>query len=62
VRINAPPSEGAANRELLRFFSELLGLPKRDVVLSKGAGSRRKTLHLATRQEGLVSRLVALVG
>jgi hypothetical protein len=41
VRIAAPPERGRANKELLGYLSDVLGVPLR---LGGGAGSRRKRL------------------
>lgn len=46
VAIAAPPVDGAANEELVRFFADLLGLPKRDVVLLAGENGRHKRVEL----------------
>lgn len=35
VQINAPPAEGEANAELVRYISSLLGIRKGDVSLYK---------------------------
>lgn len=42
IALAAPPVEGAANEELVRFVGKVLGLPKRDVVLVRGDTSREK--------------------
>ncbi|XP_030569989.1 UPF0235 protein C15orf40 homolog [Drosophila novamexicana] len=42
VQIAAPPSEGEANAELVKFLSKVLGLRKSDVSLDKGSRSRNK--------------------
>lgn len=44
VQIAAPPSEGEANAELVKFLSKLLGLRKSDVSLDKGSRSRNKII------------------
>lgn len=46
VRLAAPPVEGAANEELVRFFSELLGVPQVRVRLQRGGQSRHKVLEI----------------
>lgn len=46
VRIAAPPVDGAANAELVRFLAEVLGLPKRQVVLVRGESSRTKLVEV----------------
>lgn len=46
VRIAAPPVDGAANDELVRFLAEILELPRRRVVLVRGDGSRTKLVEV----------------
>ena len=46
VRVKAPPSEGAANRELLRFLGELFDVPPSAIEIVRGASGRRKTVRL----------------
>ncbi len=42
LRVAAPPVEGRANDEIVRFLGERLSVPKRSVRLVSGAGARRK--------------------
>jgi hypothetical protein len=44
ARVAAPPVDGAANEALLRLLAEELRVPRRDVRLVAGAGSRTKTV------------------
>ncbi|XP_063216145.1 UPF0235 protein C15orf40 homolog isoform X1 [Bacillus rossius redtenbacheri] len=44
VQINAPPVEGEANTELVKYMARVLGLRKSDVSLDRGSRSRNKTL------------------
>ncbi|XP_055378236.1 UPF0235 protein C15orf40 homolog [Condylostylus longicornis] len=44
VQISAPPVEGEANTELVKYLSSILGLRKSDVTLDKGSKSRQKTI------------------
>jgi len=44
VRVAAPPVEGAANQELVRFLARTLGVPKSAVTVTAGAAGRRKTV------------------
>ena len=46
VRLQAPPVEGKANRELTKFIAKALGLKKNRVSLAGGEKSREKTLLL----------------
>ncbi|MEE8348322.1 MAG: DUF167 domain-containing protein [Acidobacteriota bacterium] len=46
IRLTAPPLEERANRQLIQFLAQCLGLPAGNVSLSKGHRSRRKTLTI----------------
>jgi uncharacterized protein (TIGR00251 family) len=42
VAIAAPPKEGEANEELVRYIASVLGVKKNTVYLDKGSKSRHK--------------------
>jgi uncharacterized protein (TIGR00251 family) len=44
VRVAAPPAEGRANRELLHYLADLLGVARVRIALIKGETGRRKTV------------------
>ena len=46
VRLAAPPVDGAANDELIRYFSGLCGLPRRAVRILSGERGRKKRLAI----------------
>jgi len=46
IRVAAPPVDGAANAELIRFLADQLGLPKSAIEIVSGAGSRRKQMRI----------------
>ena len=46
MTVRAPPREGSANRELIHFLGSIAGLPRRRVLLLRGAHSRRKDILL----------------
>jgi hypothetical protein len=46
VRLRAPPVDGAANEELMRFMADALGLRRDAVTLVSGATSRVKRLFI----------------
>ena len=46
LRLAAPPVDGKANAELLRFLAEAFGVPLRQVVLVRGATSRQKSVRI----------------
>ena len=47
VRLAAPPVDGKANAELLRFLAEVFGVPRRNVTLLRGELSRAKVVRIA---------------
>lgn len=60
IRIAAPPVEGAANRELIRFLAHELSLPTAAVQITSGEGSRHKRVRLEGITAGyLMTRLMA---
>jgi uncharacterized protein len=46
IALTAPPVDGEANRALVKFMADRLGLPKRAIRLVKGETSREKTLRV----------------
>ena len=46
IRIAAPPVEGAANAELVRFLAETLGVPRRAITITAGTTGRRKIVSV----------------
>ncbi len=48
VRLAAPPVDGRANAELVRFVTELAGVPRRNVRLVRGHSSRSKVVEVRT--------------
>ena len=60
VSIAAPPIEGRANQALLAFVAKSLGLPRRAVRLTHGAGGRDKRLEIDLAPEELERRANAL--
>ena len=53
IRIQSPPQDGKANKALCRFLSDLLGIPKQQVIICRGVKSRQKDIQLlnVSRQE-----------
>lgn len=46
IRLAAPPVDGAANEELVRFLAERLGVPRSAVTIVRGTTARRKTVSV----------------
>ncbi|XP_051175988.1 UPF0235 protein C15orf40 homolog [Leptopilina boulardi] len=47
VSISAPPVEGSANTELVKYMASILNLKKSDVSLDKGCRSRQKKILIS---------------
>jgi uncharacterized protein len=46
IRLAAPPVDGKANTELLRFLAHAFGVPQRNVTLVRGDASRQKVVRI----------------
>lgn len=46
IKLAAPPVDGKANTELVRFMADYLGCAKGKVQLVRGEGSRQKVLDV----------------
>jgi uncharacterized protein (TIGR00251 family) len=44
LKVAAPPVSGRANAEAERFLAELLGVPRSNVAVTRGASSRDKVV------------------
>jgi uncharacterized protein len=51
IRVSAPPVNGAANDELVRFIARRLGVSRASVTIAHGNAGRRKTVTI----EGLTT-------
>ena len=58
VRIAAPPVRGKANRELIAFLSDILGVSKSHLSIEKGHTSRRKVIAVEGMGEWEVTRVI----
>ena len=47
VRLAAPPVDGKANAELMRYLADTFGVPLRNVTLVRGETSRQKIVRVA---------------
>lgn len=57
IKLKAPPVDGAANAELVRFVAERLGVRRADVTITAGHTGRRKTLQIEGIDATAASRL-----
>ncbi|XP_056021641.1 UPF0235 protein C15orf40 homolog [Ostrea edulis] len=58
VQISAPPVDGEANTELVKFMSKTLGIRKSDVVLNRGSKSRTKLLVITGKSRDEVEEMI----
>jgi hypothetical protein len=58
IRIAAPPSDGAANDELIRFLAEQLRIPRSAIAITSGTSSRRKTVAIAGMETATVLQIL----
>ncbi|CAL1239223.1 DUF167 family protein [Candidatus Methylocalor cossyra] len=48
IRIAAPPVDGKANRQLVKFLAKIFGVSQRDVVVLAGETSRDKRIKISS--------------
>ena len=57
VKVNAAPEKGKANKELVDFLAEKLGIKKSSVLIIKGQASRHKVLFIQDINEDTLLKL-----
>ncbi len=63
ISLAAPPVDGAANDELVRFLAEALDVPKRSLEILRGHASRHKLVAIATlTKDQVADRLRQILG
>ena len=60
VRVAAPPVEGAANRELIRFLSKSFRVPQNAVTIISGGNSRNKIIRITNPSAVMLEELSKL--
>ena len=58
IRITAPPVEGRANEECIRFLSSLLNVRRSDIAIAAGQKSKNKRVTVAGLTPGDVLRAI----
>lgn len=58
LRIAAPPVKGKANRELIKFLSDTLGVSKGSITIEKGHTSRRKVIMVEGVTDEMIGELL----
>jgi hypothetical protein len=56
VKLTAPPVEGAANKALVRFLAETLGVSARQIQILSGHTSRQKLIRVGGVSADMVHR------
>lgn len=59
IRLAAPPVDGKANKALLKFIAETLGMAKTAITLKSGHTSRRKVLEIKGADRIAIAALAA---
>jgi len=57
IKIKAPPRDGEAKIELIRFISEILGVAKKNVFLIQGESSRQKVILVELSSSEILSKI-----
>jgi uncharacterized protein len=61
VALTSAPEKGRANRELIEFIAEILGVPTAAVSIINGQGARQKVIRVETASpQAMASKLAAL--
>ena len=56
IQLKAPPVDGAANKALIAFLSEVMGVPKSAISIELGASGRTKRVEVAGVDDAELSR------
>ena len=56
VKLTDPPVEGRANKALIAFLAEKLGVPKRDIEMVSGKTGRLKTIRIRGLTAGEIAQ------
>ncbi|HVF28305.1 MAG TPA: DUF167 domain-containing protein [Pyrinomonadaceae bacterium] len=59
VRLAAPPVEGAANKELIRFLARALNVPARNIEIISGLTSKTKRVRVHGVNKKLLENIAA---
>jgi hypothetical protein len=58
IRVAAPPVDGEANAELVRFLAKQLGVRRADIMVLAGASGRTKRVRITGVERGTSRRLL----
>jgi hypothetical protein len=62
VRLQSPPVEGAANKELIHVIAKTFGVAKRDVAIISGERSKLKRVAIATVDRNHLESVLKTLG
>lgn len=54
IKIQSPPVEGAANKNLIKFIAKTVGLSRSKVFIVKGLKSRNKIIEIDSDDEKII--------
>lgn len=57
IKLNSPPIEGRANKEVIEFLSKLLGVPKTSISILRGDKNKLKTLQIKGNRDLLQMKI-----
>ena len=61
VKLNSPPVENKANKEVINLLSKTLNLPKTSIELVLGDKNKLKTFYVAISEEELRTKIEKLL-
>jgi len=59
LKVAAPPVDGKANAEAERFLAKLLGVPRSDVTVVRGASNKDKTILVRSPAQTEIQKLLS---
>lgn len=59
VKLTKPPVDGRANKELIESLSDILSVPKRDIMIISGSTNNKKSVKVLHRTQDDVARILA---
>lgn len=59
LKIAALPVKGKANRELIAFLSEILGIRKCDILIEKGETAKKKIVGISVLTKAQIKERIA---
>ena len=61
IKLNSPPLEGRANKEVINLLSKVLDVPKTSITLLNGDKNKLKTLEVPLSEEQLRQKIAEAV-